>query len=134
MKYQFDEILHIDDPEFAQKFARAIGVSPGDAVEIATPQFNRTGGIIPSIPDGIWHQLHTLSMSTLKSIGCSQWDEEDEHGRVLMLFPAEWYPYIPAGLPITDINGNDELFEPGITDDDRRAGVLAYGVVIKGGS
>lgn len=60
--------------------------------------------------------------------------EDDGDGRYitheLMLFPAEWYASIPAGFPIVDINGKLEDFEPGKTDDDRRFGLLAYGVMV----
>ena len=48
----------------------------------------------------------------------------------LWLFPAEWYDSIPNGFPIVDINGCIEQFERGKTDDDRRFGLLAYGVVV----
>lgn len=47
----------------------------------------------------------------------------------LWLFPYQWYPHIPEGMELLDINGETELFKKGVTDDDMRFGVLAYGIV-----
>ena len=74
--------------------------------------------------------LPKLYAPTLKAIGCCAWDEPDAKGNQLWLFHAEWYSHIPAGFAVTDIFGDTEAFEPGVTDDDRRFGVLSYGVVI----
>ena len=126
---KFDEILNINDKDFAEKFMAALGVKAGETVELITPQFNREDGITPSFPDS-WHCLKTLPRETLKAIGCRAWDEPDDDGNVLMLFPAEWYPYIPDGLEIVDINGETEKFEKDKTDDDKRGGCLAYGVEV----
>ena len=126
----FDAVLSMDDPEFVNKFREAVGIKPGDEIEIRTPQFTRTDGIVPTIPIDAWSMLATLPRATLKAMGCCAWDEPDADGNVLMLFPGEWYPYIPKGLSIVDINGEQETFEPGITDDDISYGCLAYGVII----
>ena len=69
-----------------------------------------------------WEILRTLSKDVLKRIGLGGWD-----GR-LMLFPMEWYEHIPDGYMVEVINGEVEPFKPGATDDDYRAGFLAYGV------
>jgi len=93
-------------------------------VEIITPQFERTNGIDPVIPEGgerWFDMLKALPAETLKQIGMGEW--KTGH----WLYPAEWYEFIPNGYTITDINGEDKLFIPGETDDDIRYGCLAYG-------
>ena len=129
-KPRFDAMLDINDPEFPEKFRAAIGAQPGDTLEISTPQFTRTDGIVPALPDIPWCDLSRLPIDTLKTIGCRQWDEPNERGMVLMLFPGEWYAHLPVGMDIVDINGNREKFIPGVTDDDIRHGCLAYGVEV----
>ena len=93
-------------------------------VEIITPQFERTNGIQPVMPDGgekWFDMLKTLPPETLYNIGLQKWEEGH------WLYPSEWYKFIPAGYIVTDINGKDEAFIPGITDDDIRFGCLSYG-------
>jgi len=124
-----DVVLDADAPDFAQQFADAIGLKPGDACQIVTPQFERIDGRVPLLPDLNLSQLATLSDGTLKEIGCSKWDEPNAAGETLWLFPAEWYEHIPNGLPVVDINGQTEPFERGKTDDDMRYGMLAYGFI-----
>lgn len=125
-----DEIIMLDmsDPDFEQQLKDAIGLLPRERGQVITPQFERTDGRQAFIPVDTWPMLTRLSADTLKSLGCGTWDEPDENGKVLMLFPYQWYPHIPAGFEIEDINGETERFEPGKTDDDRRFGCLAYGV------
>lgn len=127
---KFNAVLHMDDEQFAEKFIEALGLKPGETVEIVTPQFERNDGITPALPD-VWERLKTLSMDTLKAIGCRPWSDPDKDGNVLMLFPYEWYGHIPEGFKIKSISGDRELFRHGETDDDKRGGVLAYGVEIK---
>lgn len=99
-------------------------------IEIITPQFERTDGITPALPDD-FKSLHLLSKETLKQIGCQKWDEPDKDGFVLWLFPADWYDYIPNGLEVIDINNNKETFKHGQTDNDRRFGALSFGFLRK---
>ncbi|NNU70408.1 hypothetical protein G9X67_34725 [Rhizobium sp. WYCCWR 11152] len=121
----FDAILHMDDPNFAEKLADAIGLKPGDTLEIHTPQFERVDGVKPiANPEELFEKLHTLPKETLKQIGMCPWDENG-----LWLFPHQWYGHIPHGMPLTCIDGSVEPFEAGVTDDDMRFGVLAYGIV-----
>lgn len=120
-------MLSLDDEDFARKFSEAIGAQPGDTIQIATPHFERTDGVVPALPDA-WERLRTLSVETLAALGCGRWDAPDERGTVLMLFPKEWYAHIPAGFEIVTISGNKERFVPGKTDDDYRFGCLAYGI------
>jgi len=121
-------ILDANDPDFARKLRDAIGVKPGERILSVTPLFNRTDGlVVPDPQDLDWPNMSALPEVTLKALGCKKWDEPDSAGDVIWLFPAEWYDRIPNGLRVIDINGNAEAFERGVTDDDRRYGVLAFG-------
>jgi len=124
---KFDAILDMNDPKFVEKFADAVGVSPGEALHIITPQFKRTDGLTVPTLDIDFASLPQLSEPTLKAMGCQKWDEPDAEGNFLWLYPAEWYDRIPEGFPLTDINGEASLFKRGETDDDMRFGALAYG-------
>lgn len=125
---KFDVILDASDKDFAEQLMDAIGVKPGDTVNFITPQFTRTDGRLvtycPSTP-AEYAALPNMAPDLLKKIGCGIWDKEN--GKTHWLYPYEWYPHIPAGTPVVDINGETELFEPGKTDDDIRFGMLAYG-------
>lgn len=124
---KFDAIFDINDPDFAQKLVDAIGAKPGEEVEFITPQFNRTDGLNVPLPLCDFSKLNTLSEETLKAIGCQKWDDPDKDGKVLWLYPAEWYDHIPDGTKIVSISGSHKEFKHGKSDDDRRCGALAYG-------
>lgn len=128
MEYEFDAILNMNDADFAEQFRKAVGTKPGESIEIITPQFTRTDGIVPAIPVDSWDALRTHSRATLKALGCGAWDEPDENGTVLMMFPHEWYQHIPSGYLLECISGEIKPFESGKTDDDMRFGCLAYGI------
>ena len=120
------EMLNINDPEFAKKFAAALGVDDLSECEFVTPQFHRTDGVIPSAPPQSleeWLELTTLPKERLRQKGLGIWD--DENG-LHWLYPGKWYNYIPEGLPVISINGDVEIFHKGETDDDIRFGCLAY--------
>lgn len=124
---RFDAMLDMDDPGFAKKFAEAIGAEPGEQIEIITPQFKRADGLqVPRLQVS-FSNLPLYDDATLKAIGCQKWDEPNEAGETLWLFPHEWYGIIPDGTPIVVINGEHETFKRGETDDDMRFGALAYG-------
>ena len=95
-------------------------------IEIRTPQFERVDEINPTLPDD-FESLQNLSEGELKEIGCQKWDEPDDKGMTLWLFPGEWYDYIPNGLEIVDIFMEVKKFERGKTDDDIRYGALSFG-------
>jgi hypothetical protein len=123
-------IINLDSANAAQELADAIGAKPGDTIEIMSPQFSRTDGFAvpaPLVDPHFWRTLHQWSVEDLKNIGLQVWDK-DEKG-TLLLFPAEWYDHIPNGYTVTSINGKEELFRKGVTDDDRRFGALAYGIL-----
>jgi hypothetical protein len=128
---EFDAMIDINDPDFAKKLADAIGLKPGEALEIVTPHFERTDGLQVPLPVCDFSRLHELPEASLRAIGCQKWDEPDESGSVLWLYPGEWYDHIPDGLTVTDINGRVEQFKRGETDDDIRYGALAYGFMRK---
>ena len=121
-----DVILSMDDPNFAEQLREAIGAKPGEPIEFITPQFNRTDGLQVPKPLMDFAKLPMLAEETLRAIGCQKWDEP-ENGKVLWLYPAEWYDYIPDGTEVVDINGETKIFKRGETDNDRRFGALSYG-------
>jgi hypothetical protein len=122
-------ILDMDSPTFAADFANAIGLQPGEKLEIVTPQFERTDDMqVPVLVDfNDWENLHKKDEATLRALGFGVWDETEKGKH--WLFPKEWYDIIPDGHPITDISGNQEEFKRGETDDDYRFGCLAFGFI-----
>lgn len=125
MSEKFDAVLLMDDPDFAEKLAKAIGLRPGECLQIQTPQFEREDDIQPiKNPTELFAKLHTLFPDTLRQLGLRPWGD---YG--LWLFPHQWYEHIPKGMRLLCIDGSTELFEKGVTDDDMRGGVLAYGIV-----
>jgi len=95
-----------------------------EGLNIVTPQFKRTDGTLP-IPakntTEFFDWVKTLDHKSLIEIGLRLWDEGH------YLYPSEWYDYIPNGYTITDIEGVNGPFMHGVTDDDIRYGMLAYG-------
>jgi hypothetical protein len=126
-----DVVLDARDPDFVVQLRKEIGVEPGEIVNIITPQFTRTDGVVPAAPLDDFSALQKLSGDMLKAIGCCPWDEPNENGEVLWLLPGEWYDRIPDGFPLTCIDGTTEPFKRGETDNDIRFGCLAYGVMCK---
>jgi hypothetical protein len=123
-------ILHLDSPTFAEDLAAALGIQPGEKIQIATPQFERTDGQqvpAPMFSPSDWARLPAMDDATLKELGLGVWDRTDAGTH--WLFPKEWYGIVPAGLMVTFIGGEVEPFEPGVTDDDYRFGCLAFGFI-----
>jgi hypothetical protein len=111
--------------DLADRIREAIGADDDEVVEIVTPQFERRDGVdVDWVPDTKMdiYGLTDAGDETLKELGLRRWNDD------LWLFPAEWYDYIPDGTLVEDINGFVEEFSHGQTDDDRRFGVLAYGI------
>jgi hypothetical protein len=125
---RFDVVLDASDENFAADLTKALGVKEGDSINFITPQFERTDGravaYFPSTPEE-YAALPEMAAHNLKKIGCQKWEEEA--GEILWLFPKEWYAHIPNGTKIVDINGDEEEFISGETDDDIRFGALSYG-------
>lgn len=124
---RFNAALDINDPDFTEKFMDATGIKPGDSVRIRTPVFDRADGITPQPAPRDFDALPGYPEAALVAMGCGRFDEPDEEGMVLWLFPKDWYDDIPDGHMVFDIMGREEPFEPGVTDDDTRYGFLAYG-------
>jgi uncharacterized cupin superfamily protein len=125
-----DVVLSMDDPNFAEKLSEAIGVRPGEPIKFMTPQFDRVDNAnVYSAPKTLeeYASLTKKSKEELKAMGCGIWDVEDN--KTHWLYPHEWYNQIPNGLEITDISGKVEKFEKGVTDDDKRFGMLPYGFI-----
>lgn len=95
-------------------------------LKLVTPQFDREDGVEPDPhPESRedWELLRDCTPEQLTDMGLRPWDGD------LFLFPAEWYDHIPEGFDVTSINDETEPFDPATHTDDRRFGVLAYGVV-----
>jgi hypothetical protein len=117
----------------------AIGAGPEDTVMVTLPQFTRD----PTEPGpkaaprdrAGFDALRDLGEDALQALRLRRWGRRDENrdgtetGPMLWLFPGEWYPYLPAGLPVVDIFWKEETFAPGATDDDIRFGCLSFGIV-----
>ena len=124
-------MLDMDSTTFAEDFANAVGLQPGDTLEIMTPQFERIDGVqVPVLVDfSDWENLHKKDEATLRALGFGMWGES-ENGKH-WLFPKEWYDSIPDGHPIVYITGEQGEFKRGETDDDYRFGCLAFGFIQK---
>lgn len=94
---------------------------------ITGSQHERVDGTVPAAPPKDFEALRSMSIDQLTELGMRLWDEESR----LMLFPGEWYKFIPKGFEIVSISdfSDKEKFNPGVTDDDIRFGCLAYGIV-----
>lgn len=122
---RFDEMLYMDDPDFAKKLRAVIGAAPGEIIEFVTPQFGRSDGRKIEVQAAhVINNVAKMPKATLTELGLQQWGEFG-----LWLFPAEWYPHIPEGMELMCIDGEVGAFEAGVTDDDMRCGALAYGIV-----
>ena len=124
------EMLDMADPDFNEKFRKALGLKDGDTLQIVTPQFTRTdGAVITYIPKTVeeYEFLKMLRPDNLQKIGLRKWDGDETHTH--WLYPSEWYASIPAGLPVASISGKTKPFEPGKTSNDIRAGMLSYGFI-----
>lgn len=124
---KFDAILDMSDPHFTEKLADALGLAPGERLNVITPQFTRTDGLAVAVSDIGVAQLPGLSEESLKALGFAKWDEPNPDGDVLWLYPGEWYSHIPDGHPVTCIDGQTSPWRAGEMDDDTRFGMLAYG-------
>lgn len=110
-------------------------------IQIVTPQFTRLENEpkpaqAPSGKAG-FDALHNLSETALHRLGMRRWGRDDGEyrregqatGKVLWVFPGEWYDSIPEGYPLVSIFYETKLFQKGKTDDDIRFGCLAYGIL-----
>ncbi len=111
-------------------------------LKLVFPHFHRPNGEPgPCVPPDaeFFNDLRTMGATALREVGCRPWndpaspDPEDQArfgGKALWLFPAEWYPHIPEGYALVCLNGEREAFKAGVTDDDMRFGLLAYGILV----
>ena len=123
-------LLNIDDENFANQLRMTLGLEGNETAEFIFPQFARTDGKkITYLPSTVeeFDGLKTTPENYLKIAGCQIWDKEN--GKTHWLYPAEWYDLIPEGYIVTDINGEDEPFKKGVTEDDICFGALAYGFI-----
>jgi hypothetical protein len=74
--------------------------------------------------------LSKLPTEKLLELGFKVWDDKHPEA-TLYLAPAYLYDCIVDGQEVVDINYTKEVFVHGTTDDDRRAGVLAFGILVR---
>lgn len=91
-------------------------------IEFVTPQFGREDGVEPEGPPDDFSALHEMTEDELEEQGLRKWSEG------LYLFPYQWYDDIPNGFEVTTINGEQKPFDPKQDLDERRFGVLPYGI------
>lgn len=68
--------------------------------------------------------LSNLTPERCKAIGFGQWSKETD----LLLFPLWYVPFIPEGLPVTDIGGESYRYSREKADLDARFGCVAFGI------
>lgn len=122
--------LDPDDPDFMEKLQQKVMEALGEQTEVEFPQLQRKHPLDMCVPVDCWHLLQQMSMDTLESIGCFPYAETDDAEQVLMLFPQEWYQYIPSGMKLVDVDGEDLTFSPGVSSNVTSMGMLSYGVVV----
>ena len=125
-----DVVLDASDENFAADLMNALGVKPGEKINIMTPSFERTDGRTVSYRPTARQEYEALPQMTpenLKKVGCQIWDSEG--GETHWLYPAEWYEYIPIGFEVIDIMGKKKAFTRSTHGNDIRFGALSYGFI-----
>ena len=98
-------------------------------INIIGPQFERADGVVPClVGQTTFSLLAEMTAPQREALGMLRWDEPDEHGNCLWLFPKEWFWSVPTGFFVESISGEKRAFLPGTADDDRRFGVLSFGI------
>lgn len=124
-RYPVAELADKGENDFADAIREAIGAGEEERIEVVLPAFERNDGIeVDWYPEKRMdiYSLCSASEEELKELGLRKW--KDNH----WLLPAEWYDHIPDGTILEDINGEIMEFESGVSDNDRRFGVLPYGI------
>ena len=73
--------------------------------------------------------LDNATAKELKKQGFCKWSDEKKDGKHLWLFPADEYDNIPNNYPVVTISFETEKFQKGKSDNDRRFGMLSFGVL-----
>ena len=119
-----------DEGDIAKGLRDALGVGDFDRVICLTPQYERIDGkrisYIPKSEDEFLNFINNAPDSILSDVGFGKWDSTQD-GKTHWLFPHEWYGSIPDGFNALSISGKEETFRAGVTDDDKRFGLLSFG-------
>lgn len=124
-------VLDYNDPKFLVKLKAALGLTgPGPfELNVATPQFERTDGVLPcDVGPYTFHMLAEISSDHRRALGMMDWGEPDNNGNVLWLFPHEWFNKIPNGMNLENIGGKSFAFDHRTTNNDIRYGMLSFGI------
>ena len=90
--------------------------------EIPYPNRDNVDWALPETP---FAELPGLPPDVLQALGCRLFDEMPSGD--LWLFPGEWFNYLPDGLKVVSITGEQYAFDTKTCDPDTRMGLLAYG-------
>ena len=123
-------VLDMGAEDFCEKFLELTGIQPGETIQITTPTFDRVDDVKPiEAPSReLFENLHLYEEDDLRKMGLVPFDI-NEDGRMLWLFPGEWFEYIPLNFMVTDIFWKTEPFIREAQSDDTYYGMLAYGIV-----
>lgn len=129
MSDEIDGLLKIGaESPLAAAIRTAIGATQDEAIRIYSPPHKTRvdGRVVTAVPFSreAFESLRSMGEDELVEMGCGRFDESG-----LMLFPREWYPFIPEGFLVDVIDGERRRFKPGETSDDCRYGMLAYGLL-----
>ena len=102
------------------------------SIQIVTPQFERLDDLeIEWIPETLneFKSLFELPVEVLHKMGCRKWEDiiVDETEKWVILYPGEWYEYIPEDLDVVDIFGEEYKFKREKSSNDIRFGCLSFG-------
>lgn len=110
----------IPDPEAPAPLARAdVRAAMADGRPLAGDIADALGGRAATVGE----------VCSLLGIGEPDTGTKSTERGMLWLFPFEWYDHIPDGYMVTTISEHVEPFKRGETDNDKRFGCLAYGIV-----
>lgn len=118
------------DADFIESLKEALNLEAGTELTFVTPQFDRPiKQVISYFPTTVeeYDSLADFSEENLLKLGLGIWTRSPE--KIHWLFPREWYSCIPEGYVLRAIDDTEEVFHNGVSDDDSRMGMLAYGFI-----
>lgn len=75
-----------------------------------------------------WRTLQRLRRVDLEKLGMRAFEKRG--GKTLMLFPVEWFEFIPTGYHVVNILGAKTAFNANTHSRDGRHGYLAFGLLV----
>lgn len=90
----------------------------------------------PPRTEADWRALRKYSVGDLTRRGMYSFNQRGRKheppfdGKVLMLFPAAWFEFIPTGFHVVNVMGLKTAFNANTHSNDTRFGYLAFGVLV----